>query len=632
MSKKKRKAGIAKSIDWENNAIYRKVFWIIPLVTFFVYISIIGQEFVNYDDDWMIYDNTYVTDFNPEKAKLLFTEFYQGQYSPVSMALIATAYTIGSGKPIALKLTGLLLHLISIILIFRLFSVMTGNLRLALLSAAFFALHPVQVEAVAWVSASIKIGTYAVFTLAGLIFWVKYLRDEKISFYLLSLFFMILSCFSKEQAFVFPLYLILITYSMKNEIFIKKRILELIPFGLVAILFLVITYFAVNSNIQVQLNQFSLTEKLLLMSYSFVAYLKLMLFPVNLAPFYNAPETINSIKGLLLYPIITFAIIAIILWSIKRSKILLFGISFFLISIALTYALQIISIRDSLIYDRYLYLGLPGFIIAVMAGAEIMFKRKLSVIFLLVLAIFSVASFQRVKVFQTSETLWTDAINKKYNNPLAYNNRGHYYRLNNNIQKALADYNQALSINPNYYLALNNRGKIYFDQGQIGLALEDFNKSLSVSPDYVGALNNRGAAHAANDDLVAALTDLNRAIELKQNNLDALLNRTLVFSYSNQFENAIADATAYLKLKPDDADMLNIRSLAYNRLDRDAESLTDLDRAIELLPSQGIFWRNRSYFFNKMGNIPDALRDIKQAQSLGTEVSQDYIHMLQRQM
>ncbi len=630
MSKKNRKERSSGYLNADNMPVLKKLFWIIPVLTLIIYLSISRHDFLNYDDDWMIYENTYVTNFSFEQVKLLFTEFYRGQYSPVSMTLIGSTHSIANGNPLVLKLVGLFLHIICIFLIYILFSKISNNQRLSIIATAFFALHPVQVESVAWLSASLKIGPYAVFTLAGLVYWVKYLNDEKIKFYIASLFFMILSCFSKEQAFVFPLYLILITFLLKNEIFLKKRILELIPFGVVAILFVVITYFAVKSNTQVQGNQFSLPEKLLLMSYSFVSYLKLMLFPVNLAPFYNTPETINSIKGLLLYPIITLALIALILWSIKRNKILLFGISFFLISIVLTFALQIVSIRDSLIYDRYLYLGLPGFFLAIIVASESILRRKLSIFFILILIIYAAGTIKRVGVFKNSETIWTDAIAKNYKNPLAYNNRGHYYRQNNQIEKALADYNEALKIDPNYYLTLNNRGKVYFDRGQIDIAMADFNKCLSIAPSFVNALGNRGATHAAKNNFEAALADLNRAIELEPVNLNALSNRSLTFYSMNEFEKAAGDITTYLTVKPDDADMLNLRSLSLNQLGRDMEALTDLNRAIELMPSQGVFWQNRSYLFNKAGDMASALRDLKQAQALGIQVNPAYLQMLQQ--
>jgi tetratricopeptide (TPR) repeat protein len=366
------------------------------------------------------------------------------------------------------------------------------------------------------------------------------------------------------------------------------------------------------------------------MAYSLMAYLKIMIMPVNLAPFYNTPESVNEIRGLFFYLLLTLGFIALTIWSAKKQKLILFGIMFFFISISLSFALQIVSIRDSLIYDRYLYLALPGFFLALMILLNRIFKRDFSLLLVLILVPFVYGTVQRVQVFSNSETLWTDAINKNYNNPLAYNNRGHFYRQNDRIDEALADYNEALKINPNYYLSLNNRGKVYFDRGQVDQAMADFNKSLSVAPRFVSALSNRGAAHAARGDFDASLVDLNLALEIEPLNTNSLSNRALIYYSLNQFENAIADITTYLSVKPDDADMLNLRSLCYNRLDRDQEALADLNRAIQLTPSQGVFWQNRSFLLNKMGDKTGALRDIRQAEALGVQVNPSFLQMLQQ--
>jgi protein O-mannosyl-transferase len=629
MSKSRRKNNSITVSNLDNQTRYQKFFWIVPVAAFLIFISISGHDFLNYDDDWMIYENKYVTEFGIEQAKALFTDFYRGQYSPVSMAITGLAYQLGNGSTVMLKILGLLFHLISIYLVYLLFSKITANYRLSVLASAVFALHPVQVETVAWLSASLKIGPYAVFTLAGLLAWVIYLQQKKPLFYRLSLVLMVFSCFSKEQAFVFPAYLVLINFLHDKDIFSKKRIAELIPFIITAIIFVVVTYMAVNSNAEVQVTKFSLIEKFLLMAYSFVGYVRFMIIPINLAPAYDSPGLISNIGSLFIYLLMTAGIVFVFALSIKKDKQIAFGIFFFLISIALGFALQIISIRDSLVYDRYLYLGLPGFFLALIVGTERMAKRNLTPVFLVIIAIFSLGTIQRVSVFKNSETLWTDAINKKYKNPLAYNNRGHFYRQNNQIEKALADYNEALKIDPNYYLTLNNRGKIFFDRGQLDQAMVDFNKCLSIAPDFVNALSNRGAAYAAKGNLEGALTDLNKAIAIEPLNTNTLSNLALVNYSLNQFENTVRDVTTYLEVKANDADMINLRSLAFNQLGRDKEALDDLNLALQIIPNQGVFWQNRSFLHNKMGNREAALNDIKKAESLGVKVNQEYLRMLQ---
>lgn len=616
--------GTTNNYQWEK--YYKIIFWVIPILTFLVYLPLLNQGFVNYDDDWMIYENKFVTEFNWENIKQLFTTFYYGQYSPFSMVIIGLVYQIGSGSVLVMKIGSLFLHLVNVFLVFHIFRKLFSNIKIGLIAMAFFAIHPVQVESVAWLSASYKVGIFALFTLAGIYLWIKYTETSRISDYFGALALMILSCFAKEQALIFPLFIVLISYYKGVKIFSLKELIRFLPFVLVGLVFVIVSYMAVASRTEVTASDYTLIERIYFLSYSFISYLKLLFIPLRLAPFYGFPELTSA--GYVIFPILSVIALIIMYLGAKSDKKVMWSYVFFIISLLLTFALLIVSIRDTLYADRYLYLGVPAFFTGLIIYLEKISKKNLNFPVSLFIVLFSFISFSRVQVFKNSETLWTDAINKKYNNPLAFNNRGHYYRQNNQIDKAIADYNEALKINPNYHLSLNNRGKIYFDRGQLDLAMADFNKSLLVAPDFVNALSNRGAAYAAKGNFDAALVDLNKALEIEPTNINALSNRSLTWYSINNFEKAAEDVTAYLRYKPDDADMLNLRSLCFNQLNRNQEALADLNRAIQLNPSQGVFWQNRSFLLNKMGDKAGALRDIQQAQALGIQVSQAYLQRL----
>jgi protein O-mannosyl-transferase len=629
-----RPKGINKKQDVKNmpvNGIFKQKEWFflaaILVITFIVFSPSIFHDFVNYDDDWMIYENKFVTEFNWENIKGLFTTFYYGQYSPFSMIIIGMVYQLGAGSVLAMKLGSLVLHLINAFLVFHIFRKLFSDLRIGLIAMAFFAIHPVQVESVAWLSASYKVGIFALFSLAGIYFWIRFLETNKITFYMGALLLMILSCFAKEQALIFPLFILLISYYKGVKLFSLKELIRFLPFALVSLAFVIVSYMAVASRAEVNVSDYALIERIYFLSYSFISYLRLLIIPVNLAPFYGFPESTSA--GYFIFPILSAIALFIMYLGAKSDKKVLWAYAFYIISLLLTFALLIVSIRDTLYADRYLYLGVPAFFTGLILYLERITRKNLTLPVTLVVIVFSIMAFTRVQAFKNSETLWTDAINKKYNNPLAYNNRGHYYRQNNQIDKAISDYNEALKINPNYHLSLNNRGKIYFDRGQVDLAMTDFNKSISIAPNYVSALSNRGAAHASKNDFETALIDLNKALDLDPQNTNALSNRSLTWYSLNNFDKAAEDVSAYLRLKPDDADMLNLRSLCYNRLDRDQEALADLNRAIMLIPSQGVFWQNRSFLLNKMGDRAGALRDIQQAQALGIQVNQAYLSRLQ---
>jgi protein O-mannosyl-transferase len=613
---KKNKAKPAKKISG-------KYAWVVLVAAILVFTPLFNQEFINYDDDWMIYENPYVTGFSPEAVKMVFSDFYFGQYSPVSMVIIGIVNQLGGGEVLPFKIVGLFIHLINALLVFLLLKNIFQDKRIALVGMAFFVIHPVQVESVAWLSASFKVGIFAMFSLASLYCWERFAVCRKFLHYIGALLFMVMACFAKEQALVLPLFMLLISWYHKNRLFSLKNMLHYLPFLLVSVAFIVVTYLAVTSRTEVQLQQYSFGQRIYYLAFSFILYFRLLFFPGQLSLFYGVPEA--SGLQLVVFPILAVGLIYLCYRLAKSNRDVVFALLFVLISLLLTFALQLVTIRDTLYADRYLYLGVPFFFIALLLLAEKRFRVNLNPAIIIVLVVLSGVSFLRAQKFENSEVVWTDAIEKGYKNPLAYNNRGHYYRQQNKTALALRDYEEALKINPRYFRTLNNRGKILFDQGQVDVAMEDFNKALSIAPDFVSALSNRGAAFAAKGDFEAALTDLDKAIRLDSTDKNAYSNRALVYYYTNRFPEAISDVDRYLRLVPGDPDMYNLRALAYRQNEQFGEAMADFNRAISLNGNQGAFYQNRSFLNFAMGNLEAAYHDILRAQQLGLSVDPGYL-------
>ena len=614
-----------------NQKLWNKLFVMIPMLVLFLYTPIIvKQEFINYDDDWTIYENPFITNFSGDQTGGLFHSFYYGQYSPLAMTVLGSLYSISDGKPGILKFGALFIHLINIILVYSLFRAVFKDNRLAFLTSALFAVHPVQIESIAWLSAVYKIGLYSLFTLGGLIFWIKFQEKEKRIFYVLSLLMMVLSCFSKEQAVVFPLFLILLIYTNNKPIFTKETLLKLSPFLLISIVFVIVTFLAVKSYNEVQVINYSLPQRIYFLTFTFVSYFRLYFFPLKLSAFYLFPDVTIGQTGYFIFPFLSMILLGLIYFRAKKDRQVLMGVMFFAVSILLTFALQLLSVRDTLYADRYLYLGISGLAFATIAGIENVTKKSLTIIWGAIVLIFIVLSIQRLRVFQNSETLWTDAINKNPKNAFAYNNRGNYLRQNGQFEKAITDYNKALNVNPKYYFSLNNRGKVYLDLGKIDLALEDFNKALIIEPGYVKALSNRGAAYGLKQDWDKSLADLNLALEIKPDFANALSNRGLVYFQMSEYQKCIDDYVKYLKIVPNDAYIINTIALCYSRLKNYYKAIEEYNKSINIKPNQGAFYMNRSYNYNLMGDKQNALKDALQAKKLGSKVDQNYLKLLQQ--
>jgi protein O-mannosyl-transferase len=371
-------------------------------------------------------------------------------------------------------------------------------------------------------------------------------------------------------------------------------------------------------------------QRLFVGSYSLVVYVVKSIIPYEMSAIYPFPSKLSAIHYLSL-PAVLFLTYGIL--KIRKARVeMVFGSLFFLVNVI--FVLQVIGAGQGFLADRFTYVGYAGLFFSYAILSERLINRKwkntVYVIGIIWIVSLVAVSYNRVKVWENSETLFSDVISKYPHVAVAHNNMGRFFREINQYDKAIAAYNKAIEINPGSYNTYSNRGKAMFDLGRIDEALQNFNRSIELNANYVEALSNRGAAHAAKSNFQEALNDLNKALGLDPQNINALSNRSLSFYSMNEFEKAAGDITTYLNLKPDDADMLNLRSLSLNQLGRDKEALADLNRSIELMPSQGVFWQNRSYLFNKMGDMASALRDIRQAQALGLQVNPAYLQMLQQ--
>jgi tetratricopeptide (TPR) repeat protein len=608
---------------------------VILVIIFIVFSPSLQNGFTNWDDDLYVTKNSAITSISFNDMNK-FGDNYVGNYHPLTMFSLALDYQFFGLNPFYYHLKNIILHLLNTLLVFLFIRSLTrGNRFVPLFTALLFGIHPMHVESVTWI-AERKDVLYTFYFLAGLIFYLEYLKRGKIVFLVLTAGAFVLSTLAKSAAVVFPLILFLVDYYETRK-FSMKAIAEKVPFlawsvwiGMVALR----TQSA--SNAIGDFEYYSLLERVRFASYGYMNYLFKFLFPHKLSSFHPYPDRSNipAVYNLAVAGIICLATY-LILFGRKR-KWLIFGIGFSVITLALV--LQFITVGNAITAERYTYVPYIGFgfIYGILteqlwtSERYVKYRNWIVGVITIQVLVLSVMTFNRTKVWKDSETLWTDVIKKYPEESGAYSNRGHYYRSQNRYDLALQDYNKAISLDGKNFRAYSNRGKVWFDNGDIDKALEDYNRAIEIHGDYAEALSNRGAAHARKGNFDAALVDLNKALDLEPGNINALLNRSVTWYSVGNFVRTAADVTEYLKFKPEDADMLNLRSLSYNQQNKNNEALADLNRAIQLMPSQGVFWQNRSFLLIKMGDKAGALRDIRQAEALGVKADPGYLQMLQQ--
>src|SRR6266478_1324159 len=180
--------------------------WIVPfilLLTFLAYIPALRAGFVNWDDGDYIVDNLIVKDF--ANLKSILSTPVQGNYHPLTMLSMAINYQISGLNAWSYHLFNLVFNLINCFLVYRLVMLLSNrSIIIAFTTAILFGVHPMHVESVAWVSER-KDVLYALFFLAGLISYTKYIDTSSGKHYVLTIVFLILSLLSKPAAVIFPL-------------------------------------------------------------------------------------------------------------------------------------------------------------------------------------------------------------------------------------------------------------------------------------------------------------------------------------------------------------------------------------------------------------------------------------------
>ena len=307
MAKSKKKKSIPKKVKkkvpvsfWKNrqNLI---ALAIVLLVTTIVFLPSLNNEFVNWDDDKNFYENPYVqnsSNFSKllENTKGIFTTPVIGNYNPLSNFSFAVENAVfGLDKPFYWHLDNLLLHLLCVLLVFRIALALGLNIWASVLCALLFGIHPMRIESVAWVTER-KDVLFGAFYLAALYYYIKGVKEKTPNKYLIRivlLFF--LSGLSKIQAVSLPLSMLCIDYFLGRKVEMKRIFEKWFYFAISILIGLIGIYFLKEQGSLDSAANFSFFQRLFVGSYSYIVYLIKLIIPYQLSPMYPYPPSLGTI-------------------------------------------------------------------------------------------------------------------------------------------------------------------------------------------------------------------------------------------------------------------------------------------------------------------------------------------------
>ncbi len=490
------------------SADYRIVTALLIILPLLIYLQVYNFEFV-WDDTKHI-QNQFLQ--NPSWASFtqLFTQPFFAMYVPVSYLLWGILKSIAEllSLPVnsVLHLSNVVVHIINGLLVFTILKQFVVNKWAVLLGVLFFLLHPIQVEAVAWVSEFRSL----LATLFALLSCYYYLKNQANLSYL-SLIFFVLAALSKPSAVVLVPFVFIINY-FHYGLKLRKNIGKTLPFALIALIFVIIAY-AVQSKYDANVAKYALAvwQRPFAWLDSIVFYLYKIIYPYHLGTSYTlSPKFITQQWWFYPLALVPFAL-GYFLWLKRKTQpLLVFAAVLFVAGFFTTSGFVSFSFsRYSLVADRYIYFAMIGTALVV---ANLVDKKHWQVLLLGVLLIFAALSaFRQIPIWQNPIKLWSHSVNYEIDRNYAYNNLG-----TSLISKAIAfgdikKYQQA---------------DVYFDK-----ALRHFSKNKhKISQIYF----NKGSFFYRRKKYQQALVEFNKAIQNNFNYIEAYKWSIASAIYSNQ--------------------------------------------------------------------------------------------------
>jgi len=582
---------------------YRVWLLITCIITFVVYSGIIKGDFVS-DDYQYIVNNPYIKNFSWEGIKAIFSNSYFSNYHPITTLSWAFEYKIWQLNPKPYHLTNLILHLLNTILVFFFFKRLINRINVSLIITVLFAIHPMHVEAVCWISQR-KDLLYTMFFLLSLSFYLRFLTSKKLSIYLFSLLFFIFSLLSKSMAVTLPLLLILIDY-YKSTITIKS-LLNKIPFFVLSLVFGIL---ALHTQQDVRFDTdftpvFSFVDRLFLVCYAICIYLVKLILPIGLVLFHYYPIKIDGYFPLLVY--ISPLFILLIGWVFFKFKSfrkeLIFGILFFLISISVV--IQFIPAGCAIVSERYTYVPYLGlFFIISMFYYNIQnndykylsqYKYQSRIILFSLIGFFMIVSYNRVKVWVDSNSLFNDLVEKQPDNPYSYFSRSNYLlNFKNDPQAALSDINRAIELNPRIASSFNNRGFILAAMNDFQGSINDFNKAISLDSTNHKYYLNRGISKMRLALFSDALFDFNKSIAVDSTDATTFYCKAVALYNLHDTSHAIYNFNKTLALNDKYIDAYYQLGIIFFNLKDYKEALNNFNYVIRLNVNYADAYYNRA--------------------------------------
>ena len=531
---------------------------VLVLAVILAYLPVWRAGFI-WDDDTLVTANPCIV--GPLGLKEIWTTS-AADICPLTLTTFWVEHALWGLAPLPYHVVTVLLHGACAVVLWRVLCRL--QVPGAWLGAAVWALHPVEVESVAWI-AEMKNTESGLFFLLSILFFARWLKAKELFKertgggwnYALTLLFAALAMASKSSTVILPVVLCLCAWWMEGR-WQWRNLPGMIPVFIMSLAACALSIWTQGLQVAgITDPQFlrSWPERLVAAGDAVWFYLGKLIWPHPLITVYPRWE-IDAGQWSSYLPMVAVLIVLFILWFKRGSwpRPYFFAWAYFLA--ALLPVLGLVDnyiFRYSLVFDHFQYLASMGPMALAGAGMawlmKIVFPGKIwqpSTLVAAMLLILGMTSWQRAWVYTSQDTLWTDTLAKNPTCWIADNNLGYALFQKGQLDVATVRFQKAIEINPEDEEAYNNLGMIYISKGQIKGAIEQLQKALEIDPNFVAVRVNLGINLGKEGRIKEAIFQFQKALESNANNAathsnfgNALLRNGHVDEAIVQYQNAL---------------------------------------------------------------------------------------------
>jgi len=618
---------------------------LLAVTTLAVFGPVVRCEFVNYDDPNYVTANPHVQGgLTWDAVAWAFRTGYASNWHPLTwISLMLDAQLFGSSAA-GSHAINLLFHMANTVLLFIVLRQFTGALWRSAWVAALFALHPLHVESVAWVSerkdllstffALLTLFSYARFAQARSDAGCELLDAgqqpaasgirhpaSSIPYYWLALFFFALGLMSKPMLVTLPLVLLLLDFwplqRFSLSAFRLPLLVEKIPFCLLSMVSCVVTFKVQAEGGTIQsLANFSMGERIENAFAAYARYLGKTAWPENLAVYYPHPghwPPMLVVSAAMLVIGLSFGV----LWFGRAMPFAVTGWFWFLGM--MIPVIGLIQAGDQSMADRYAYLPLVGVFIILAWGAAELFKRwrlpkwALGIVAGMTVICCAARTADQLRYWQDSETLFRRAIAVTTPNYLAQNNLGDALLQKGQVIEAISHFQAALTIEPDCMMAEKNFANALVEEGQTDQAILHYQKALAIQPDYAEAHNNLANLLKQQGQLDAAALHYEKALETRPD--DAKIHHNLAGALLGlgRVDEAIAQYQKALELDPNLIESRHDLGIVLAQNGRVDDAIVQFQKVLQVQPGNAEVHNNIANALLQKGRVDDAIAHYQRA-------------------